>query len=345
MRSGCYTALITPFVNDLVDYEGLAKLSDFQIQNNITGILAAGTTGESPTLAWDEHNKVTELIAENSKGNCLCIAGTGSNNTKEALSATKHACEAGVDAILLVDPYYNGPSSLEIRKEYLEPVAKTFPDIEIIPYIIPGRTGAQLLPEDLAILNDQYKNLNGVKEATGDIKNMKRTREVCGSDFFIYSGDDAMIYEMMTDPFIKANGLISVASNIAPKAVEELVMLLKNGELEEAKGLNRKLEPLFNITTVVTTEKTPYGDVQCRARNPLGVKTMMQILGMPAGGCRQPLGKMTRNGVDFIVKTTKEIQTNSPELFQPIAEFFNIDIEERVNDPRIIEGLFYTETY
>ncbi len=345
MKSGCYTALITPFINDLVDYEGLAKLSDFQIQNNITGILAVGTTGESPTLAWDEHNKVTKLTANKSKGNCLCIAGTGSNNTKEALSATKHAFEAGVNAILLVDPYYNGPSSLEIRKEYLEPVAKTFPDVEIIPYVIPGRTGTQLLPEDLAIMNNQYKNLNGVKEATGDITNMRRTREVCGPDFFIYSGDDAMIFEMMTDPFIKANGLISVASNIAPKHVEELVKLIKKGEIEKAKGLNKKLEPLFNITTIVTTEKTPYGDVQCRARNPLGVKTMMQILGMPSGACRQPLGKMTKNGVDFIIKTAKEIQTNSPELFQPVAEFFDVDIEERINNPKTIEKLYYNEKH
>lgn len=345
MRTGCYTALITPFINDLVDYEGLGKLAEFQIKNNITGILAAGTTGESPTLAWDEHNKVTEITAEKAKNNCLCIAGTGSNNTKEALSATKHACEAGVDAILLVDPYYNGPSSLEIRREYLEPVANTFPDIEIIPYVIPGRTGAQLLPEDLAILNSRYKNLNGVKEATGNIDNMRRTREACGPDFFIYSGDDAMIYEMMTDPLIKANGLISVASNIAPKAVEELVTLVSNGELDEAETLNKKLEPLFNITMVITTEATPYGKVQCRARNPLGVKTMMQVLGMPSGSCRQPLGKMTRNGVDFILKTAQKIQQDSPELFEPVAEFFNLDIEKRVNDPKIIDGLYYNETY
>lgn len=343
MKPGCYTALITPFMNDLVDYKGLAKLSDFQIQNKITGILAVGTTGESPTLAWDEHNKVIEIVADKCKNNCLCIAGTGSNNTKEALSATKHASDAGVDAILLVDPYYNGPSSLEIRKEYIGPVAKTFPDIEVIPYIIPGRTGAQLLPEDIAILNSEYKNLNGVKEATGNIENMKRTRKVCGPDFFIYSGDDAMIFEMKSNPDIKANGLISVASNIVPKALLELIQLIENNELDQAKKLNRKLEPLFNITTVITNEKTPYGEVQCRARNPLGIKTMMTILGMPSGGCRQPLGKMTKNGVDFIVKTAKEVQKNSPELFQPIAEFFNIDIEKRINDPEIIQGLYYED--
>ncbi|RLC08916.1 MAG: 4-hydroxy-tetrahydrodipicolinate synthase, partial [Deltaproteobacteria bacterium] len=149
MDAGCYTAIITPFTNPAtaVDYTSLEKLVDFQITNGITGILAAGTTGESPTLAWDEHHKVTQIIAEQTQGKCLCIAGTGSNNTKESIAATKHAVDAGADAVLLVDPYYNGPSSLEIRKEYIAPVAEKFPDVTIIPYIIPGRTGAQLFPE------------------------------------------------------------------------------------------------------------------------------------------------------------------------------------------------------
>jgi 4-hydroxy-tetrahydrodipicolinate synthase len=120
MISGCYTAMVTPFDGAAVDETGLSRLADFQIQNGITGILAVGTTGESPTLAWEEHHRVVQIISPGSaKGKCLCIAGAGSNNTKEALSATRHAAEAGVDAVLLVDPYYNGPSSLEIRKEYL----------------------------------------------------------------------------------------------------------------------------------------------------------------------------------------------------------------------------------
>lgn len=343
MKTGCYTALITPFVNDLVDYEGLEKLSDFQINNGVTGLLAVGTTGESPTLAWDEHNKVIETISDKTKDKIICIAGTGSNNTKEALSATKHAYEAGADAVLIVDPYYNGPSSLEIRKEYIGPVAKTFPDIEIIPYIIPGRTGAQLLPEDLAILHGEYKNLNCVKEATGSLENMKRTREVCGSDFFIFSGDDSLVYDMMTDPDIKACGLISVASNIVPNAVTELINMINENQLSEARNLFQKLNPLFNLTTIITTEKTPYGDVQCRARNPLAIKTIMSILGMPSGGCRQPLGKMTKNGVSTIIDIAKKVQKDNPELFQPISEFFNVDIEKRLNDPDIIEGLYYKD--
>ncbi|MCK5783743.1 MAG: dihydrodipicolinate synthase family protein, partial [Desulfobacterales bacterium] len=126
MRAGCYTAIITPFTKTSVDYDGLERLITFQIQNGITGILAVGTTGESPTLNWNEHNRVIDEVSKNSKNKCICIAGTGSNNTSETLSATGHAVDAGVDAVLLVDPYYNGPSSMEIRKEYVEPVAREF---------------------------------------------------------------------------------------------------------------------------------------------------------------------------------------------------------------------------
>jgi len=151
MKPGCYTALVTPFTQkgEDVDYGALDQLITFQIENGINGILAVGTTGESPTLAWEEHHKVTETIARQTHGKCICIAGTGSNNTKESIAATKHAVGAGADAVLLVDPYYNGPSSLEIRKEYIAPVAEKFPDVTIIPYIIPGRTGAQLLKNSL----------------------------------------------------------------------------------------------------------------------------------------------------------------------------------------------------
>ena len=208
MDAGCYTAIITPFTKPAtaVDYESLEKLVDFQITNGITGILAVGTTGESPTLSWDEHHKVTQNIASQTRGQCICIAGTGSNNTKESLAATQHAIASGADAVLMVDPYYNGPSSLEIRKEYIAPVAEKFPDVTIIPYVIPGRTGAHLFPEDLAILFKDYPNVNTVKEATANVENMKRTRECCGAQFTIFSGDDGMTFQMMTDPLIQRCG-------------------------------------------------------------------------------------------------------------------------------------------
>jgi 4-hydroxy-tetrahydrodipicolinate synthase len=343
MITGSFTALITPFNDNSVDYDGLAKLSDFQIENGISGILAVGTTGESPTLAWDEHISVVESVALKTRNKCICIAGAGSNNTKESIEATKHAVELGADAALLVDPYYNGPSSLEIRREYIEPIAKSFPGIQLIPYIIPGRTGAQMFPEDLAILNEKFDNVNTVKEATGSIENMKRTRQCCGPEYSILSGDDPMTFQMMTDPEIKASGVISVASNVAPKAVSDIVQLLQEGNQSEAKTIVDAAEPLFKLVTVKTMEKTPYGEIACKARNPLAIKTLMSILGLPAGHCRRPLGKMTKKGLDIVLEAARTVQKANPHILQPAADFFNVNIEERLNNPVYWEGLFYKD--
>ncbi len=345
MKKGCYTALVTPFDSNLyLDRDGLEKLVAFQIENGITGILAVGTTGESPTLSWDEHHTVVNSVAALADGHCGCIAGAGSNNTREALAAAEHAAGLGVDAVLLVDPYYNGPSSIEIRKEYISPVAQQFPELEMIPYVIPGRTGAQLLPEDLALLRQRFPNVRNVKEATGNLSNMQRTRECCGADFDIFSGDDAMTFTMMTDPLIQASGVISVLSNVAPKALTRYVTALVQGEITEAEQLKKALDPLFQLVTIKTTETTPFGDVIARARNPLGLKTLMAILGLPGGLCRQPLGKMTRNGFEFVLAVARKVQQETPEIFQPAAQFFNIDIEARLNDPSVWQNLFY-ESY
>ena len=343
MLEGCFTAIITPFTGDDVDYDGLSKLVDYQIANGISGVLAVGTTGESPVLSWQEHNRVVEAIAQQTKDKCLCIAGTGSNNTREALSATDHAVKTGVDAVLLVDPYYNGPSSIEIRKEYVAPVAKAFPNVQVIPYVIPGRTGAQLLPEDLAMLNKDYPNVGTVKEATGNLDNMKRTRTCCGPGFTILSGDDGMTFAMMTDSEIQAAGVISVASNVVPGTVARMVKLLKQGAESEAQQLSAALEPLFGLVTVTTKEKTPFGEVVCRARNPLAIKALMSILGMPSGGCRQPLGKMSRKGIDIVIAAARTVQTQHPEIFAPIEEFFKVNISERLENPKVAENLFYSE--
>jgi len=344
MKAGCYTAIATPFKDDAVDYDSLEKLVDFQIQSGITGIVAVGTTGESPVLNWDEHNKVTEVIAKRTSGKCICIAGTGSNNTAESLAGTRHAAEAGVDGVLLVDPYYNGPSSLEIRREYVAPIAAAFPNLDIIPYVIPGRTGAQLLPEDLALLYESHPNVNTVKEATANLDNMRKTRTCCGSEYLILSGDDGMTYTMMTDPHIKAAGVISVVSNVAPGAVAEMVRLLDQGNRSQAETLVHQLAPLFDLVTIKTTEKTPFGEVVCRARNPLGLKTLMSILGMPSGMCRRPLGKMTQNGLNVVLEAARTVYANTPEILQPVADFFNVDIGERLENPVYREGLCY-ESY
>jgi 4-hydroxy-tetrahydrodipicolinate synthase len=334
---------MTPFRDHGLDLEGLDKLIRFQIENGVSGIVPVGTTGESPTLDWEEHNKIIQFVAERCKGKCRSIAGTGSNSTKEALESTAHAVRAGADGALLMEPYYNGPSSLEIRREHFVPVARAYPQIQIIPYVIPGRTGTQLLPEDLAILHKQYPNVSAVKEATGDIKNMRRTRECCGEGFTILSGDDDMTFEMMTDPLIMAVGVISVASNIVPRGVQELTRLIMEGKREEGEKMMTALKPLFQIVTVKTQEETPYGMVLCRARNPLATKSLMRILGMPAGPCRPPLGRMTRKGIDVVLNAGRTVWKNNPGLLQPVADFFDVNIEERLHDESLIADLIYSE--
>jgi 4-hydroxy-tetrahydrodipicolinate synthase len=340
--NGCTTALITPMSqSQQVDYEGLRRLVDFQIQEGVKGLLAVGTTGESPTLNWEEHSKVIEKTCEYSTNKCLTIAGTGSNSTQEAIEGTQHAQDAGINAVLLVDPYYNGPSSTEIRREYIEPIARQFPETQVIPYIIPGRTGCQLQPQDLAILHHQYPNVRCVKEATGNLKNMELTRQFCGTDFEILSGDDDLTFTVLVNPDIRATGVISAVSNVAPRAVANMVHYVLDGNEEAAAQINQALKPLFDIVSVKTQEPTPYGPVLCKARNPLPIKTLMNILGMPSGPCRQPLGKMTRSGVEVVLANARKLYEANPEILQPIADYFCVDIKDRLYNERYLEGLIY----
>ncbi len=342
MFSGCYTALITPMTpNHQVNYEGLQRLIEFQIKEGVSGILAVGTTGESPTLDWNEHNKVIEKVHEYTGSKGLTIAGTGSNSTQETIDGTEHAADIGVKCVLLVDPYYNGPSSLEIRKEYVEPVASRFPEVQVIPYVIPGRTGTQLYPQDLAVLHQQYPNVSAVKEATGNLDNMRLTRKLCGSNFAILSGDDDQTFNMMTAPDIAAVGAVSVASNIAPKAVQSLTQALLAHRTEEANKLYAALKPLFSIVTVKTLERTQFGSVTCKARNPLAFKTLMNVLGMPSGPCRQPLGKMTQAGIEIVLSNARKVYETNPAILQPIADFFSVDLRERLYNERFWQGLIY----
>ena len=342
MKSGCYTALVSPFHKDgSIDHEGLDRLVEFQIQNNVTGILAVGTTGESPAFVWNEHNEIVEQVVKTAAGRCAVIAGQGSNNTQESLEGARHAVECGADAVLLVDPYYNGPSSLEIRREYYEPVANAFPDTEFIPYVIPGRTGAQLFPQDLAMLKDNCANVTSVKEATGNLDNMRLTRKCCGDDFTIFSGDDGLTHQMMSDPDIKAAGVISVMSNLIPGPVGQMVDKALAGGMQAAAALNETLAPLFSLVTVTTVESSPHGEVTCRSRNPVGIKTLMAVLGMPAGPCRQPLGKMTEKGIRKVLEATRKVWADDPSVLAPVAEFFGVDVEKRLNDPAVLKDLVY----
>jgi 4-hydroxy-tetrahydrodipicolinate synthase len=327
--------------NCKVDFEGLKTLVSFQASQGVNGILAAGTTGETPTLTRDEHNTVIEKVHEYNIRKSLTIAGTGSNCTSESMESTKHACDLGIKAALLVDPYYNGPSSLEIRLEYVAPIAERFSDVQIIPYVIPGRTGTQLLPQDLAILHFQYPNVKAVKEATGDLENMKLTRKLCGENFSILSGDDDKTFSMMTDSAIKASGVISVTSNIAPATVQKMTASILEGRFDEAEKLSDALRPLFQIVTVKTTAETRFGEASVKARNPLPYKSLMNILGMPAGPPRAPLGKMTKKGLCILLEATRKVYENNFEILKPVEDFFDVDLSQRLYKDKFWKGLAY----
>lgn len=346
MLTGCYTALVTPMkgeAGETVDFRGLEQLVDFQIVSGLSGLLAVGTTGESPTLTWEEHTQVIGKVKEFSRDRCTVIGGTGSNCTTEALSSTRHAAKQNVDAVLLVEPYYNGPSSIEIRREYIAPIAEAFPQLPIIPYVTPGRTGTQLLPEDLAILHHEYDNVQTVKEASGDMENMRRTRECCGASMCILSGDDSLTRDMMTMRDIAASGLISVASNVAPAAVQQMTEALLAGNEQEGRRLHEALLPLFNVVTVKTQEDSPHGPRLCKARNPLPIKTLMRVLGMPVGSPRRPLGRMTRAGLEVLLDAARTVWQNNPEILEPVGSAFDVDVAERLSDPTYAEGLFYED--
>ena len=338
-----WTALLTPFTpDDMVDIEGFKKNINFQIEQGITGVLAVGTSGESPTLSWEEHNKVIETATLCAKGKIQVIAGTGSNSTKEAIVNSKHADEFGVDGVLLVDCYYNGPSSSELRDEYYSQIASKI-KCEAIPYVIPGRSGTALLPEDLAVLNETCENINTVKDATGNFEEMIAVRELCGDDFSIMSGDDDLNYKIITHPQVKGNGVISVVTNICPGPMSEMVKLARGGELEKSKEIFDKLAPLCNIVTVKAQNERIINGKKYIAtdkyRNPLPYKVIMNALGMPSGAPRKPLGKMTKNGLDIVRNVLKEVYDNSPEILTPINDFYGVDVKMRIDDDNIWNNL------
>ncbi len=331
---GCWTAVVTPFDRKgEVDYEGLEKNVRFLIENG-SNLVPTGTTGESPTLDWREHDRVITKTVKLAKGKAFVIAGTGSNSTKEAFRGTKHAVEVGAQGVLLVDCYYNGPSSLELRTQYYEVIAKAFRKTFIVPYVIPGRTGTKLEVEDLAILHKKFKNVRSVKEATGDLERMVKTRSLCGEDFDILSGDDDKTFEMMTHHDIRATGVISVMSNIVPGPINAMVMSILKGDMERADYLKKVLDPLFKVVTVNTIESYEGFEVPCKFRNPVAIKTMMKGLGMPAGPCRPPLGKMSPKGVEIVRNALKTVYEKDKEILQPIEDFYKVKIEDRLTNDR-----------
>ncbi len=343
---GVWTALVTPFSSDRnVDEAALRRLVEFQVSEGVDGVVPCGTTGESPTLSWQEHDKVIEIGASAVDGRAGVLAGTGSNNTKEAIRASATAKESGADAVLLVDCYYNGPSSLELRTEYYEPILEAVDGIPIVPYVIPGRSGCALSAADLAVLHlNDPKRVPAVKEATGDLERMHLDRELAGPALSILSGDDDMTLVMMRDPAIRACGVISVMSNLVPGTLTSIVRAQQADDVEETDRLAGALAPILRLVTCKTksVRTLPNGqtaEVTDKFRNPVPLKTMMAGLGMLAPICRAPLGRMSSAAVGQCRDALRKVHQADAEILEPIEEAFDVRIEKRLEDDAVWSAL------
>ncbi len=282
MFKGSNVALVTPFKNDKLDDETYIKLIHFHIKNGTNGLVPAGTTGESPTLSHDEHERVIELCVKESKGKLPVFAGTGSNSTEEAISLTTHAEKIGANGALIVTPYYNKPTQEGLYQHY-----KAINDkcgIPIIIYNIPGRSVIDMSVDTMSRLYE-LKNIIGVKDATGDLNRVDETKKKIGKDFIQLTGNDDNAFE-----FNKRGGVgaISVTANIAPKLCsefQELSVMSDEKSLSEAERLNKILQPLHHSMFVES--------------NPSPVKYAAKLLNLCEDDVRLPLVKVT--------DTTKEI--------------------------------------
>lgn len=336
---GLWTALATPFSADgQVDQDALRRLIEFQVSEGVDGVVPCGTTGESPTLSWQEHDAIVDAAVRAVEGRAGVLAGAGSNNTEEAIQATRKARELGATAALLVDCYYNGPSSLELRTEYYERILAGVPEIPLVPYVIPGRSGCELSAADLAILHLNHpKRVPAVKQATGDLDRMRLDRKLAGPALSILSGDDELTLAMMRDEEIGAAGVISVMSNIAPRAMGAMVRAQVSGDVEETERLARVLAPLLGVVTCsVTAVRTlPNGqsaEVLDKFRNPVPVKTIMAGLGMLHGAKRPPLGRMSVAAVAQCRDALRQVHAADPGILGPIEEAFDVRIGQCLGD-------------
>ncbi|AFS47477.1 dihydrodipicolinate synthase [alpha proteobacterium HIMB5] len=286
MFKGSNVALITPFINNKLDEEAYVKLIHFHMENGTNGLVPAGTTGESPTLSHEEHQKVIDLCIQESKGKIPVIAGTGSNSTEEAISLTKHAEKAGADGALIVTPYYNKPTQEGLYQHY-----KAINDssgLPIIIYNIPGRSVIDMSVDTMARLYE-LKNIVGVKDATGDLNRVDQQLKKMGKDFIQLTGNDDNALE-----FNKRGGVgaISVTANIAPKICSLFQKFSnekdKKDSQNEAVKLDKILQPIHHSMFVES--------------NPSPVKYAAKLLGLCDDSVRLPLVKVTSNTQDIVKK-------------------------------------------
>jgi 4-hydroxy-tetrahydrodipicolinate synthase len=286
MFSGVYTALITPFRDGKVDFESLKKLIRNQYENKVSGIVPCGTTGESPTLSYQEHEEIIKFCVSEAKGKMQVIAGTGSNSTDEALHFTEFAREEGCNGVLIVSPYYNKPTQKGLYLHFKTIADKV--DIPIVIYNIERRTGVNVFPETLAKLFNDCKNVVAVKEASGSVDQMSAIKLLL-PDIELLSGDDSLALPALS---IGASGVISVLSNILPKETVAIVELFRKGNINEAMKLHYKLLPLMKALFIET--------------NPIPVKTAANLLGICSGDLRLPMCEMEKVSSDKLAEVLKD---------------------------------------
>lgn len=286
MIKGSIVAIITPFTETGINEDKLRELVEFQIKNGTNGIVPCGTTGESPTLTTEEHDRVIEICIDAANKRVPVIAGTGSNSTAEAIHLTQHAAKAGADAALVVTPYYNKPTQKGLYLHF-KAVAQSV-DIPIILYNIEGRCARNIETETVAKLANDCKNIIGVKEASGSLEQVAAVRKACGDDFIILSGDDALTLPMMD---LGGSGVISVVANLVPADVVKMVDTYNSGDKKAAQDMNEKLLPLVKAMFVET--------------NPSPVKAAAEIIGLCSGKTRLPLCDLEPENLEKIKTALK----------------------------------------
>ena len=274
--TGAITALVTPFKNEAVAYDDLRKLTEFQIKSGIHGLVPVGTTGESPTLSNEEHLDVIRAVIETTRKRVPVIAGTGSNSTHEAIELTRRSHEAGADAMLVVAPYYNKPSQEGLYRHFAALAEET--DRPIILYSIPGRCGIEISVPVIERLRKKYSHVAYIKEAGGTVDRVDLLKQALGKDITVLSGDDSLTLPFMA---LGAEGVISVASNLLPKEVAQLVQLALAGDYAKALKLHQKLYPTFKTLFIEP--------------NPVPVKTALARAGrISSAFVRSPLCEMSK---------------------------------------------------
>ena len=287
MFRGSMVAIVTPFNNGKVDENKLRELIKFHIKNGTAAIVPCGTTGESATLSFEEHDKVIEITIDQVKKRVPVIAGTGSNSTQEAITLTRHAAQTGADASLQVSPYYNKPTQRGLY-EHFKAIAEST-DIPLIVYNIAGRTAVNIEPATLAKLAKDCKNIVGVKEASGNLNQMSTIKHLCPKGFDLISGDDSLTLPLLS---IGGKGVISVVANIVPRDVAALISEFEKGNIGRAQEIHYKLLPLIKAMFIET--------------NPIPVKTAMGLLGMCESDLRLPMCSMSEENLKKLKAALKD---------------------------------------